>query len=165
MLDDEFDQIVCDAWDEGGLGGSKMQQVRQKLSSCQSGLTRWSARKFGNAERVLKEKTKILGILQKEEGPSNWDEIKRLQTEIDFILDQEDLRWKQRAKQNWYQVGDQNTPFFHAWANHRRKINTIKRVVDEVGVEWKKQDDIGGAFVHFYKGLFTVGESQGVNEK
>jgi hypothetical protein len=126
MLDDEFDQIVCDAWDEGGLGGSKMQQVRQKLSSCQSGLTRWSARKFGNAERVLKEKTKILGILQKEEGPSNWDEIKRLQTEIDFILDQEDLRWKQRAKQNWYQVVDQNMPFFHAWANHRRKINTIK---------------------------------------
>jgi hypothetical protein len=37
--------------------------------------------------------------------------------------------------------------------------------VDEEGVEWKKQDDIGGAFVHFYKGLFTVGESQGVNEK
>jgi hypothetical protein len=36
--------------------------------------------------------------------------------------------------------------------------------VDEEGVEWKKQDDIGGAFVHFYKGLFTVGESQGVNE-
>jgi hypothetical protein len=71
MLDDEYDQTVCDAWDEGGLGASKMQQVRQKLSNSQSGLTRWSARKFGNAERVLKEKTKKLELLQKEEGPSN----------------------------------------------------------------------------------------------
>jgi hypothetical protein len=45
---------------------------------------------------------------------SNLAAIQRLQKEIDFILEQEDIKWKQRAKQNWYQKGD-HTHFFHAW--------------------------------------------------
>lgn len=71
MVDGEYDQIVCEAWEGGGLGGSKMQLVRQKLAHCQHDLSRWSERKFGNAERKLKEKTKQLEALQREEGPEN----------------------------------------------------------------------------------------------
>jgi hypothetical protein len=28
------------------------------------------------------------------------------------MLEREDIKWKQQAKQNWYQNGDQNTIFF-----------------------------------------------------
>jgi hypothetical protein len=40
--------------------------------------------------------------------------IKLLQTEIDDILEREDTKWKQRAKQNWYRSRDQNTQYFHS---------------------------------------------------
>lgn len=73
-----------------------------------------------------------------------------LQSEIDFIMEHEDIKWKQRTKQNWYQQGDRNTPFFHAWASHRRKINHIKQIVDESGTMWKKPKEIGATFVKYY---------------
>jgi hypothetical protein len=164
MIDADYKQVVDDAWVNGGLGGSAMQMVQQKLAYCQTELSSWSSRKFGNASKKLKDKTKQLELLQRHEGPGMSEGIKRLKQEIDFILEQEDIRWKQRAKQNWYQHGDRNTPFFHAWANHRRKINRIKQVVDEDGVTWKKPQDIGAAFVRYYTEMYTGGNVQGVHE-
>jgi hypothetical protein len=162
MVDEEYKAVVAEAWLNGGLGGSKMQQVRQKLAACQADLSSWSSRKFGDAEKKITQKTKQLELLQREEGPNNYEAIKVLKKELDFIMEQEDIKWKQRAKQNWYQHGDRNTSFFHAWANHRRKVNQIKKVVDEAGSVWKKQHEIGAAFVHYYTSLFTAGEVGGV---
>lgn len=102
MVDDDYHQIVSQAFEEGGLEGSRMQQVKQKLENCQNNLTRWSSSKFGNADRKLKQKTKQLESLQRDEGPHNWEPRKILQFKIDFILEQEDLQWEQHAKQNWY---------------------------------------------------------------
>jgi hypothetical protein len=109
------------------------------LTNFQVDLSTWSSRKFGNTAKKLKQKTKQLEALQRDEGLENWENIKLLHSEIDFILEQEDFKWKQRAKQNWYQYGDHNTPFFHAWANHRRKTNHIRQVVDEAGACGKHQ--------------------------
>jgi hypothetical protein len=39
----------------------------------------------------------------------NWPAIKTLEGEIDIILEQEDIKWKQQAKQSWY---DQHPIFF-----------------------------------------------------
>jgi hypothetical protein len=44
------------------------------------------------------------------------------------------------------------------------KVNTIRRVTDVEGREWKKEKEIGKAFVQFYETLFTAGESGGVEE-
>jgi hypothetical protein len=90
--------------------------------------------------------------------------MKRLQDEINFILEQEDIRWKQRAKQNWYQYGDQNTPFFHAWASHRKRVNQIRVIKEGEGREWKKPKEIGVAFCSFYQNLFTAGDTRDVEE-
>lgn len=46
-------------------------------------------------------------------------------------MDQEDLKWKQRAKKHWYKHGDRNTKYFHAYTNQQQKNNFIKRIVDE----------------------------------
>jgi hypothetical protein len=111
--------------------------------------------------KKLKQETKQLELLQRNEGPETWDAIKNLIAEIDIMLEREDIRWKQRAEQNWYQHRDRNTSFFHAWANHQKKINTIKQIVDEEGVTWKKKKEIGKAFVQYYSSLFTAGDSSG----
>jgi hypothetical protein len=120
MIDEEFNDVVREVWMEGATGGTAIHMARLKLAGCQTRLKRWSG-KFGNAERELKRKRKQLAVLQMACSMDNNDAIKQLQEEINFILEQEDIQWKQRAKQNWYQYGDQNTPFFHSWANHRRR--------------------------------------------
>lgn len=71
---------------------------------------------------------------------------------------------KQRAKQNWYRNGDRYTPFFHAWASHRRKINHIQKIQDDAGREWTKPEDISKFFIDFYQTLFTAGGIHGVEE-
>jgi hypothetical protein len=41
-----------------------------------------------------------LELLQRVESPKNREAINQLQGEIDFILEHEHTKWKQRAKQN-----------------------------------------------------------------
>jgi hypothetical protein len=79
-------------------------------------------------------------------------------------MEQEDTKWKQRAKQNWYQNGDQNTPFFHAWAEHMRKINHIRIITDEEGRVWKNKKDIPKIFTDFFHRLFHTSGAAGVEE-
>ncbi|XP_059458269.1 uncharacterized protein LOC132187853 [Corylus avellana] len=164
LHDEEANEVIRRAWISDMGGGPSMNTVQQKLATCKADLRTWSWKKHGQVEKKIKEKTKELEEVQKQENKENVGKIQQLQGEIDILLEQEDTRWKQRAKQNWYQQGDRNTPFFHAWASHRRKINYIGKVVDEGGTEWSKMEDIGTAFTEFYQQLFTTGTVQGVGE-
>lgn len=76
-------------------------------------------------------KSAWLKELQDHEETSNVDEIRSIQLEINTLLEQEDIRWKQRAKRTWYRCGDKNTKFFHTYANQRRKKNLIKSISTE----------------------------------
>ena len=74
------------------------------------------------------------------------------------------LAFIKRAKQNWYKNGDRNTPFFHAWADHRQQINHIRHITDERGWEWKKKKEIHKVFTTFYHKLFTTEGTHGSEE-
>jgi hypothetical protein len=163
LEDRECLDVIKEAWELGADGGVGMQSTRLRLAQCQTSLVRWSTRKYGDVEKRLKEKTKQLDLMQQHEGEENWGEITALQRDINLILEQEDAKWKQRAKQHWFQRGDRNTPFFHAWANHRRRINRLVKIKDEEGREWKKQHEIGHAFTRFFQGLFSAGEVSGTD--
>jgi hypothetical protein len=85
-----------------------------------------------------------------------------LKGEIEYILEQEDVRWKQRGKQNWNKNEDCNTPFFHAWVTHRQKINSIKWIENEEGRIWNKTKEVSVAFINFYQNLLTTSKVEGV---
>jgi hypothetical protein len=53
-----------------------------------------------------------LELTQQNEGPWNFEEIKKLQGDIDFLLEQEDMRWKQLAKLKWYKKWRYKYSFF-----------------------------------------------------
>jgi hypothetical protein len=48
----------------------------------------------------MKKKTKQLAQIQQRGGDGDQEEIKKLQIEIDQLLEYEDIKWKQRAKQH-----------------------------------------------------------------
>jgi hypothetical protein len=118
LLDEECQHVIWQAWDEGHNRSTLMQTAMGKLGQCHSNLVRWSGKKFGDMEKKIKELTKQLEEFQRVEGSDMWESIKVVQREIEYLLEQEDIRWKQHAKQNWYQYGDHKTLFFHAWASH-----------------------------------------------
>jgi hypothetical protein len=141
-----------------------MLDVQCRLSICQQQLSRWSWKKFRNAAEQLKIKMKQLASLQSRECPDLVEAIKKLQGEIDGIMEREDIKWKQRAKQNWYREGDRNTQYFHAWENHRKKINGIHKICDEFSRVWCKKKEVSTAFIDYYKNLFTSQDPVGAVE-
>jgi hypothetical protein len=66
-----------------------------------------------------------------------------------MLLRQEELWWRQRAKEEWLKQGDRNTKFFHACANSKRRKNFVGTIVDEMG---QKRDSPEG--VEHICGLF-----------
>jgi hypothetical protein len=80
LMDKEYNNIIKD-WAHGHANG------QQKLSICQTNLKRWSTRKFGHAEKILKKKTKELELLQQCKGSGNVEAIKILKGEIEYILE------------------------------------------------------------------------------
>jgi hypothetical protein len=58
MHDEEYDDIFKEVWMDMEGVDPDVGLIMQKLVGCQTKLTNWSARKFGNAEKELKWKTK-----------------------------------------------------------------------------------------------------------
>ncbi len=52
--------------------------------------------------------------MQKVEHSGNLSSIYQIQSELNKLLEMEEVKWRQRAKRNWFQGGDCNTQYFHA---------------------------------------------------
>jgi hypothetical protein len=155
QLDPECHDISKAAWEREVMESNQLKEIQVRLSACQKDLSQWSKAKFGRDTEILKQKSKRLLQLQGNNSPNHVEDIKQIQKDIDDLLEREDIKWKQRAKQNWFSQGDRNTKFFHAWANHRRKINSIWSITDEHGRAWRRQKEIGKAFVDYFGDIFT----------
>jgi hypothetical protein len=160
LNDAESGEIIRSAWHSSPSLDPPSVGIQQRLAACRRALLDWGGHKFGKEEETVKEKTAQLAALQSNECPAVVTQIKALQREIDDLMEFEDMKWKQRAKQHWLRYGDRNTAFYHSWVQHRRKINRIRSVTDEQGRTWTKIKDIGKVFNKFYEELFT---SQGTN--
>jgi len=62
---------------------------------------------------------KALQDVQQEVDPRKAELEKVLKEELDALLEIEDLKWRQRVKENWLRYGDRNTKCVHACASHR----------------------------------------------
>ncbi|XP_040994262.1 uncharacterized protein LOC121240798 [Juglans microcarpa x Juglans regia] len=114
-------------------------KLQRDLAGCRNSLSRWCRNYVLRRDGEIKELSEKIKIIEEEEGPENICELKRLKGELNVLLEQEDLRWKQRAKKHWLTYGDRNTKFYHACANQRKKKNTIKAIMTLKGGWWRKR--------------------------
>ena len=94
LLDEGANEIIKNAWHDDTSGGSSIQVVQQKFGTCKVDLRRQNWQKHGSFEKAIKEKAQQLEILQRNETTMDVQEIKKLQQEIEFLLEQEDTRCK-----------------------------------------------------------------------
>ena len=156
-LEEDYQQVIEATWN-----AAPKDDAISKLSECRTSLQKWSKGKLGDTMAQIKRKTQDLKMLQRSEGLENSEVINNLNAEIELLLEKVDLRWKQRAKQNWYKNGDRNTQYFHAWANQRRRTNRIQKIRDTTVREWQQPSDITNTFLHYYQDLLTLEGVQGV---
>ncbi|XP_042968657.1 uncharacterized protein LOC122301395 [Carya illinoinensis] len=92
------------------------EEVRGMLESCGNALGRWNRQKNSKQGNEVKLLSGQLKKLQDNEDQFQTSEVKNLQLRQGVLLEQEDVKWRQQAKRNWYKGGDSNTSYFHAYA-------------------------------------------------
>lgn len=105
---------------------------------------------------IKRQKIHQIDLLQSEGNGNHIDSDKDLQEELQLKLAEEQIKWKQRAKQHWLKDGDRNTKFFHMHANQRRKTNSIRQIRGLNAELISDQLGISAIFSNFYPQLFTA---------
>ncbi|KAA3454905.1 reverse transcriptase [Gossypium australe] len=70
-------------------------------------------------------------------------------------IDKDEMYWEQRARANWFKLGDRNTAYFHKCATTRRRVNTINKLVLDDGREISNSTEINEVATKFFEDLFT----------
>ena len=92
--------------------------------------------------------------------PALVDRIRETKTEINNMLHQEELAWRQRSRAIWFPVDDKNTKFFHQKATQRKRKNHIRGVFNKTG-EWCTGDEqIADTAVEYFQDLFTSSQPE-----
>nr|XP_023887038.1 uncharacterized protein LOC111999151 [Quercus suber] len=81
--------------------------------------------------------------------------VRRLEQEINLLLDHEAQMWSQRSKIQWLRDGDRNTWYFHSKASERRRRNYIKGLYNREGRWCTDQSSMVDTVVDFYQDLCT----------
>ncbi|VFQ92152.1 unnamed protein product [Cuscuta campestris] len=137
LLDDGYKGVITAAWNSSGH-----LPFPERLKVCGSQLVRWGGDKFNKFGRRILETRRRVDKWRGSRDPIGLKNFNDADADLARLLDQEDVYWRQRAKQHWLRTADANTRFFHQYASHRKKKNRIMRLKDEHG-QWKEAEDFG----------------------
>ncbi|KAF5475496.1 hypothetical protein F2P56_007297 [Juglans regia] len=98
-LKEDCFKAVEEAWCIPRITPNKMQHIAEGLKICKQKLSQWSKQQLGNFKREVKEQMEFLSNLQDRNTCQLNEEIKQAHQRVDRLLEAENLKWKQRAKQ------------------------------------------------------------------
>lgn len=111
-----------------------MSQVMEKIKFTRMALLKWHQDTFGCRPLAIDQIWSKLEFLVNHASID--DRLRERGTfieQLDLLLDQEEVHWRQRSKIKWLKVGDRNTGFFHHHASNRKKKNQIVGLCDDGG--------------------------------
>jgi hypothetical protein len=89
---------------------------------------------------------------------------KELRVALQGLLEQEEVKWKQRAKETWLKFGDRNTKYYHACANQKHKRSQIEQIIDKDGRTCSTQQEVEKAFISYFEDFFKASDNLAVDE-
>ena len=146
--------IILEAWNGEISMGSPMYRLFEKNKKSRMALVGWS-RQLGCLKTKIEEKKSDLETLIAMNYADNLDVIQRVKDEINALLLQEELFWRQRFRSICLLAGDKNTKYFHQRASQRRRKNHIAGILDDQGRWGKAEDDVARIAENYFKNLFT----------
>jgi hypothetical protein len=158
----EQKEIIKKVWRPKNDNENSWMNIQGNLKGCRKSLKKWVWRQKIPVELQIEAKMKELLSIHMSDKSDVLVEENRIKEELHVMLEQEEHKWKQRAKINWLQNGDRNTKFFNAYANQRKKRNQISKIIDKDGRLCSSKEDIEEAFISFRKELFTASQQREV---
>ena len=156
LKDEACVRVVEDAWDRG-MNKDSFSPLSSCLDECRLSLSAWNNNSFGHVGKKLVTLQARLEVLEGMRGSyATLEEIECTRTEINNLLDTEEIMWRHRSRICWLKHGDKNISFFHTKASSRYNRNTIHGVLDDSG-SWQSEDEgIAKSFVDYFGSLFTT---------
>eukprot|EP00253_Pinus_taeda_P025252 PITA_25252 len=114
----------------------------------------WDNHTLTEAERVIAEfEESSTGTFSSQENKEQYNNLiaKRAQ-----ILKEREERWRLRSRATWLTEGDNNTKFFHKFANGRKAINTIWELKDERGLPVSSQQNLARLANAHFRGIYKA---------
>jgi hypothetical protein len=153
--EENFGEIVKDEW-EAAVGATSPIDVLQRLKTMHSGIHAWDQRVLRRPKRRLREAQRDLENVMR--GPINQETDRRkheISNLIEKLLEQEEIKWKQRSRANWLHHGDRNTSYFHSYATARKRRNTIKKLKDATR-DFVEGNDLNPVILNYFSNMFST---------
>uniref|UniRef100_A0A803PI64 Reverse transcriptase domain-containing protein n=1 Tax=Cannabis sativa TaxID=3483 RepID=A0A803PI64_CANSA len=131
--EDQCKEIVEKNWREWDVvisGGD----YKRKTGEVGRALDSWNRKKKKVLNQKIKKLKTTLIELSSSSDPGAWVEVKKIEKQLNAVLEKDEKYWRQRSRALWLKWGDLNTKFFHRKASARRKKNAIKGLMDDIGV-------------------------------
>lgn len=145
----EFRKIIKETWES-----APHLHVEDKLAMCRRAICKWSKTFYEDSRRAL-ETLKILLDEAMSSNTPNEEMIYQLNNQILHNYKREEEFWRQRSRQLWLTLGDENTSYFHASTKGRQARNRLSVMEDENGLPCFEEEQITAVICNFYNKLFT----------
>ncbi|TXG53380.1 hypothetical protein EZV62_022549 [Acer yangbiense] len=155
LTEEKCAEVVTSAWGDSEVS-SLVDYLRRKLSSCARKLEAWSKEKFGSLGKLISLKSEELeALLVRARVPGVSQEITRVEGELDNMLSNEEIYWRQRSRSNWLAAVDRNSRYFHHKASARKKRNSIEMLEDDCGRKFTDEKGISDTLCNYFVDLFS----------
>lgn len=125
-----FKESILSWWNQPQTKGWAAFRLQKTLLFIKEKLKIWNREVFGSLAQQKEILSQQIDHLDHKESDSGLTEEelglrKKLKEEIQDIANKEEISWKQKSRINWLKHGDNNTSFFHKFANGRKARNFI----------------------------------------
>ena len=126
------------------------------LSLCSVSMVKWGREFWKRFRKRIKCCSEKLVRLRGKTDDIAMGEFFQVRAELDSLLDQEEVYWKQWAKDFWLKEGDRNTRYFHSHASSKQKHNQIRKLNDADGNEVSDKEGLSNLAKTYFEGLFAA---------
>ncbi|CAA7021653.1 unnamed protein product [Microthlaspi erraticum] len=151
---EEVQKLIFEAWNT-----SETDTVEGKISRCRREIICWNKEKHLNSqERIERYREDLEEAMM--DIQHNTEIIEELNRELGKAYREEEAFWKQRSRQLWLALGEQNTSYFHAVTKGRKATNKFSVIEDEGNNSVYEENEIIKVITDFYQKLFTTEEGE-----
>ncbi|KAK8690637.1 hypothetical protein V6N13_074168 [Hibiscus sabdariffa] len=152
-LHGDFNRFVRDNW-------LSNQPVHEAIRHFSEAASKWNSEVFGSIGRNKKIlMARLRGVQRCLDRRRSRNMVKlesKLLEELELLLDQEELLWKQKSRIDWINFGDRNTSYYHSKAKARTRKKAIQslKLTDS---EWcSDHEQLRAAATSYFATMFDV---------
>lgn len=154
MLKEGFREFFTKIW-TGHFFGDCLERWQQRLRVFRQKVRRWILNADAWYRKIKKDILNELDKIDKNAGKfelsaHDREEQKMLRAQLQRLVKQEEMKWLQRYKDREIRDGDNNSKYYHAKANGRKRKKNIFSLNQDEGVI-EGEDNLINYITKFYK--------------